>query len=104
MLLLALPTSSREIIRCYSRRDISADADQTLREKRERLMDIVRGQILVNVTESEWLYEKNGGETLRASVHDAVNGRENRRWKCQQREQWRGGLSADPPQRKWHDG
>lgn len=53
MLLLALPTSSREIIRCYSRRDISADADQTLREKRERLMDIVRGQILVNVTESE---------------------------------------------------
>lgn len=59
----------------------------------------------MNVIESANRHEKNGGETLRASVHDTANGRENRRWKCQQREQRRGRLlSSDPPQREWRGG
>jgi len=37
----------------------------------------VRAQISVIANESENLQQKNGSETLRASIYDAINGREN---------------------------
>jgi len=59
----------------------------------------------VNIIESGNRHEKNDGETLHASVRDVANGRENRRWKCQQREQRRGRLlSSDSPPRERRDG